>query len=275
METTLIIIGYLSALAIGIALGLFGGGGAILGVPILVYLMGMEELKATGLSLFVVGATSLVGAIQFWMNNPSNRVEIQKTALIFAPPSILIGILIRKLIQTYVPDILFTIGQWEIKKGMAIMLIFAVVMVFAARSMLINKKSNVASDAAPKGYQRILQQAVTVGIMAGITGAGGGFLITPALVNGLKMNMKLAVGTSLWIISANSWFIFLGDQLMGKPLLRTDWFFLLIFTAIAVVGIFIGMKLTQYLPAEKLKKGFGYFVLITATLILCKELFLR
>lgn len=275
METTLIIIGYLSALAIGIALGLFGGGGAILGVPILVYLMGMEELKATGLSLFVVGATSLVGAIQFWMNNPSNRAEIQKTALIFAPPSILIGILIRKLIQTYVPDILFTIGQWEIKKGMAIMLIFAVVMVFAARSMLINKKSNVASDAAPKGYQRILQQAVTVGIMAGITGAGGGFLITPALVNGLKMNMKLAVGTSLWIISANSWFIFLGDQLMGKPLLRTDWFFLLIFTAIAVVGIFIGMKLTQYLPAEKLKKGFGYFVLITATLILCKELFLR
>ncbi len=270
------ILGYFFSLLIGIALGILGGGGAILAVPIMVFLMGIDEIAATGYSLFVVGATSLVGAITYLYQHPEDSKCIGKTAISFAPPTIIVGISVRNIIKNYLPDILFQIGEITITKGFVVMTLFALIMLIVAKTMIAPNKP-LKTDIEIPIYSRVkmMFQGIKVGIVAGIAGAGGGFLITPVLVKGLKLPMKTAVGVSLWIISANSWCIFLGDWMFSKKAFAPDWSFLLLFSAISIIGIFIGNHFAKVISNEKLKPSFGYFVLIMAVFIIVSEVWTR
>ena len=265
------ILGYLLAALVGISLGLIGSGGSILTVPILVYIMGVNPVLATAYSLFIVGSTALVGGIQSAFQK---RVDF-KTVLIFGIPSIVAVYATRMWLMPAIPKEIFSIGTLVITKSIALMLLFAVVMILASISMIRSgkKKEIVDENATLKyNYAMILLEGAVVGLLTGLVGAGGGFLIIPALVLLAKMPMKLAVGTSLFIIAAKSLIGFIGD-LQGSEII--DWKLLGIFTAFAVAGIFIGIFLSKKVPGEKLKKGFGWFVLIMGIYIIIKELFFK
>ncbi len=263
------IIGYLASIVIGISLGLIGGGGSILTVPVLVYLLGVEPVLATAYSLFIVGSTSLVGAFPKYKQGLVNL----KTALIFGVPAIAAVYATRKFIVPAIPQELFTIGDMTITKPILMMLLFAVLMVFASYSMIKGKKEddNGSNGEQKFNYPLILIEGAVVGILTGLVGAGGGFLIIPALVLLSKLPMKQAVGTSLLIIAAKSLIGFLGD--IGHQII--DWKLLIIVTALAIAGIFIGNSLSKKVSGEKLKKGFGWFVLVMGIYIIVKELFIK
>jgi uncharacterized membrane protein YfcA len=260
------ILGYIGALIVGIVLGLIGGGGSILTVPILVYLIGLNPVTATAYSLFVVGGTSLFGAIQ----NFRNKMVDLRTAIVFAIPAFIAVYLTRRYLVPAIPDSLFTIFDFEVTKSIFIMMFFAIVMLLASISMIKTRKKTTSEEQKiTYNVPLIIIEGLIVGILTGIVGAGGGFLIIPALVLLAKLPMKLAVGTSLIIIAAKSLIGFLGDV----HNLTIDWTFLLTFTSISILGIFIGVYATKYISGEKLKKGFGWFTLLMALYIIYKELF--
>ena len=262
------IIGYASAIMVGLVLGLTGGGGSILTVPVLVYLLHLEPVKATAYSLFIVGASSLVGAVK---NMQKGMVDF-RTAAVFAVPAFTGVYLTRKYMVPAIPEELFAVGSFTLTKDLGIMLFFALIMLLAAISM-IRKKANEAEEEEAKvqyNYPVIIIQGLLTGVVTGMVGAGGGFLIIPALVLLANLPMKRAVATSLLIIAANSLIGFLGD-VQNQVI---DWKFLLSFTGIAVVGIFIGIYLNRFIDGKKLKKGFGWFVLLMGIYIMYKELML-
>lgn len=256
------ILGYVGALFIGLVLGLTGGGGSILTVPILVYLMGINPVTATAYSLFIVGTTSTFGTIQ---NYRKNLVDI-KNGFIFAIPSFIAVYLTRKYIVPEIPKVIIE-SPILITKDTFLMLFFAVIMVFGAISVL-KKKSQDSNTEEKRNLILIGIQTFTIGIIIGLVGAGGGFLIIPSLILFAKLPMRKAVGTSLFIITMNSLVGFMGDI----QNLEIDWLFLLIFSSISVVGIFVGMHLTKYTNESQLKKIFAYFVLVIASIILLKEM---
>ncbi len=260
------ILGYFLAILVGISLGLIGSGGSILTVPILVYIMGVGEIESTAYSLFIVGATALVGGIQAALQK---KVDF-KTVLIFGAPSIAAVYLTRKMIVPAIPDELFSIGNFVLTKPIALMILFAIVMIFASISMIkpSKNKEDASEDAEIKyNYPMILLEGTVVGVLTGLVGAGGGFLIIPALVLLAKMPMKLAVGTSLFIIATKSLIGFTGDL----SNLKIDWTLLGTFTALSVVGIFLGIILSKKIPGAKLKSSFGWFVLVMGIYIILKE----
>lgn len=260
------IAGYLASVLIGLSLGLIGGGGSILTVPVLVYLFGIEPVLATSYSLFIVGSTSLVGAI------PKQRQGLVsiKTAIIFGIPSIAAVFATRKFLIPFIPQHLFFIGGFEVTKSIMTMLLFAVLMVAASVSMIRkNHKVNIENGEQKFNYPMIMLEGTVVGVLTGLVGAGGGFLIIPALVLFSKLPMKLAVGTSLLIIAAKSLIGFTGDL----SHFSIDWKLLLWITAAAIAGIFAGNMLNKKIPGERLKKWFGWFVLIMGIYIIIKELF--
>lgn len=260
------ILGYIGALIVGLVLGLIGGGGSILTVPVLVYLIGLNPVTATAYSLFVVGSTSLFGAFQ----NFRNKMVDIRTAVVFAIPAFIAVYFTRRYLVPAIPDSLFTIFDFEITKNIFIMIFFAFIMLLASISMIKTKKKPASEDVEIKyNIPLIAIEGIVVGILTGIVGAGGGFLIIPALVLLAKLTMKLAVGTSLLIIAAKSLIGFLGDV----QNLTIDWPFLLVFTSISIIGIFIGVYLTKFISGEKLKKGFGWFTLVMALYIIYKELY--
>ncbi|MDX1773512.1 sulfite exporter TauE/SafE family protein [Oceanihabitans sediminis] len=259
------ILGYLGALLIGVVLGLIGGGGSILTVPILVYLMFVNPVTATAYSLFVVGISALVGAIR---NIQKGLVDF-RTAIVFAVPAFIAVYITRKFIVPAIPEELFSIGNFLVTKNIAIMLFFAIVMLIASISMIKNNRKDSCEETIIQyNYPLIVIEGFVVGILTGIVGAGGGFLIIPALVLLAKLPMKKAVATSLLIIAIKSLIGFIGDV----ENLDIDWIFLLSFTSISVVGIFLGIYLNKFIEGKKLKKGFGWFVLIMAIYIILKEL---
>ncbi len=260
------IIGYIASLLIGLSLGLIGGGGSILTVPVLVYLFGVNPVLATAYSLFIVGTTSLVGAFPKYKSGEVNL----KTALIFGVPSIAAVFATRAFIVPAIPAEVFRIGEFTVTKSLLMMILFAVLMVFASVSMIRNKKENTDAAGEQKfNYPMILLEGAVVGMLTGLVGAGGGFLIIPALVLLSKLPMKQAIGTSLLIIAAKSLIGFTGD--LGKQTM--DWTLLLSVTGLAVAGIFIGNALSKKLSAKSLKKGFGWFVLVMGIYIIIKEIF--
>ena len=262
--------GYIASLLIGVSLGLIGGGGSILTVPVLVYLFGVDAVLATGYSLFVVGATSLVGGIRAHLKK---LVDV-KTAIVFAIPSFTAVFLTRRYIVPAIPEELFQVGDVVITKQIGVMIFFALIMVAAALSMILSKKEKKDLKAHEKmlNLKLIVLEGIIVGVITGLVGAGGGFLIIPALVLFAKLPMKTAVGTSLAIIAAKSLIGFLGDLGANQNI---DWVFLLTVTIIAIGGIFIGSYLSTKIDGKKLKSGFGWFVLIMAVYIVIKELFLK
>lgn len=265
------IIGYFASALIGISLGLIGGGGSILTVPVLVYLFGVDPVLATAYSLFIVGSTSLVGAFPKYRDGMVNL----KTAVIFGIPAILAVYATRAFLVPIIPDPVLSLGSLMVTKAMFMMGLFAILMVFASYSMIRDKK-NGSEVIAPEGpqkfnYPMILMEGAVVGILTGLVGAGGGFLIIPALVLFSKLPMKQAVGTSLLIIAAKSLIGFTGDL----SHYTMDWTLLGIVTALAIVGIFIGNRLSHKVDGDKLKKAFGWFVLVMGIYILVKELYLN
>lgn len=263
------IIGYALAIIVGISLGLIGSGGSILTVPILVYVMAVNPVLATAYSLFIVGSTALVGGIQ---NALLKKVDF-KTVLIFGIPSIVAVYLTRAYLVPMIPETITQVGDFAITKSIALMLLFAVVMIMASISM-IRPSKNVATEEQlmQYNYPMILLEGTLVGVLTGLVGAGGGFLIIPALVLLAKMPMKLAVGTSLFIIAAKSLIGFTGD-IQTTP--NLDWTLLLTFTAFSVLGIFIGIALAKKIDGSKLKTAFGWFVLIMGIYIIIKETLLK
>ncbi len=260
------ILGYFGALIIGVVLGLIGGGGSILTVPVLVYLLGINPVTATAYSLFVVGTSSLVGAVK---NMQKKRVAY-RTAIVFSIPAFIAVYATRKFLVPAIPDHIITIAGLEITKNIAIMLFFAFIMILASVSMIREQKERpVKAEKVKYNYPLIIVEGLIVGVLTGIVGAGGGFLIIPALVLLAKLPMKKAVATSLLIIAIKSLIGFIGDV----QNLEIDWQFLLIFTALSVIGIFVGVYLNKFIDGKKLKKGFGWFVLLMGIYIVWKELF--
>lgn len=272
------LIGYFAAIFIGISLGLIGGGGSILTVPVLVYLFSIEPVVATAYSLFVVGLTSSVGAFSYFKQG----LVRMKTALVFGIPSIFSVFLTRHYLVPAIPEEVFSIGNFVLTKGIFLMALFAILMILASYKMI--KSSSVVGSDTDNGlvnpsitanektnfnYPMVIIQGLIVGLITGLVGAGGGFIIIPALVFLLGLEMKEAIGTSLTIITLNSFFGFLVSQNQ----MQTDWKLLLILSTMSIIGIFVGMALSKRIDGAKLKPLFGWFVLIMGSYILIKELF--
>lgn len=258
-------IGYTLALVVGLVIGLAGGGGSILTVPIFVYAFGIPPILATTYSLFVVGTTSLVGSVNhIW----KKRVDLRITAA-FALPSFVSVYLSRRFLVPALPDPLFRVNEFVLPKDNAILYFFTIVMVLAARAMIRNDQPErgEAADGRPR-YITLALDGLAVGLLTGTIGAGGGFLIVPMLVLLAGLPIHRAVATSVLIIAVNSFVGLLGDIHHTNP----NWNFLLPFTGLSVVGIFVGMYLARFVAPEQLKKGFGWFVLAVAIYILSREL---
>ena len=258
------IFGFFSALLIGLILGLIGGGGSILTVPIFVYLLGISPLVATAYSLFVVGTTALVGAIS---NHKKGMVDV-RTGFIFAVPAFIGVYVTRRYLLSLIPEDIFYISSFLVTKDVAIMLFFSILML-AASFFMINGRAEVSNTKLLNYNVPLLTlEGLVVGVLTGVVGAGGGFLIIPALVFFAKLPMKKAIATSLMIISIKSLIGFIGDI----QNFEIDWFFLLSFTSISVIGIFLGIYFSKFINENKLKKVFGWFVFLMALFIIIKEL---
>lgn len=256
------------ALVIGTSLGLIGGGGSILAVPVLAYLFSFNETYATSYSLFVVGASSLVGGIR---QNKNNNVD-WKTAIVFGIPAIVGVWLIRNYVIPALPEELFSIDGFVFTRRMMMFGVFSILMVWAAYSMLSDKERKGGTGKVKYNYPLIIAEGLIVGGITGFVGAGGGFLIIPALVILANLEIKKAIGTSLIIIALKS---LLGFFFSDALTLDVDWNFLLIFTSVAIVGIFVGVFLSKAIDGTKLKKGFGYFIIVMALFIFYMEFIIR
>jgi uncharacterized membrane protein YfcA len=256
---------YFSALLIGVILGLTGGGGSIITVPVLVYILNYNPIIAASYSLFIVGMTSTFGTL---INLKKGNVDL-KTGFIFAIPSLISVYITRKYIVHSIPEFLIQNSYFTVTKDFFLMVLFAIVMFFVAFSMLNNPKTAASeSEETNPNIFIIVFQIFCVGILIGLIGAGGGFLIIPTLVHFAKLPIKKAIGTSLLIISSNSLIGFSGDVQNIDP----DWYFLFKFAAFAMTGIFIGIFFSRFFNDRNLKKIFGWFVLTMAVLILTKEI---
>lgn len=259
------LLGYFTALIIGVVLGLIGGGGSILTVPVFVYLFAINPMTATAYSLFVVGLTALVGAFQ---NMRKGLVDF-KTAIVFSIPAFVAVYLTRRFLMPAIPDVILTLGDFILTKNIAIMMFFALIMLLASWSMIRRKHTeSKPNEAIVYNFPLIIIEGFVIGILTGIVGAGGGFLIIPALVLLAKLPMKKAVATSLLIIAVKSLIGFIGDV----ETMEIDWNFLMVFSLLSIIGIFVGVKLNHYISGKKLKKVFGWFVLLMAIYILFKEI---
>ena len=259
----------MSAMIIGISLGLIGGGGSILTVPALVYLFAVDALTSTAYSLFIVGTTALVGAIRSFFRN---ELEL-KTGIIFAIPSLIAVWLTRAFLIPIFPDSFGSFGKFDITKEIAILVFFALIMILSSFSMIRSAGRSIAlkpEKSKENNYFLIVIEGAVVGTVTGIVGAGGGFLIIPALVLLAKLPMKVAVGTSLMIIAAKSLIGFTGDLM--NPEMFMDWNLLLIFTLLSIIGIFIGIYIRKFISGEKLKRGFGYFLLVMGLYMIIERL---
>ena len=260
------IIGYILAIFVGMILGMLGSGGSILSVPILVYVMGIEPTLATAYSLFVIGTTSLVGGIH---KAKQKLVDFNKVVM-FGIPAVISVFVTRKILVPRIPDVLFSTANFTLSKSILIMLVFAVVMILASSSMIKPFKEKVIFENEKLNYFKISLLGILIGLLSGFVGAGGGFLIVPALFLFAKTPMKMAVGTSLLIVSSQSLIGFTGDIMENQII---DWKLLSFFTLASIFGIFIGNFISKKIKEEKLKIGFGWFVLTMGIFIIFKELF--
>ncbi len=263
------ILGYFASILIGVSLGLIGGGGSILTVPVLVYLFAVQPVIATALSLFIVGITSAVGAISYFKQK---LVDI-RTTILFGIPSIIAVYLTRKWIIPGIPNQIMKIGSFELTKSIFLMLLFAVLMILASYSMIkpSKKQNKITHELSPliKNVLPFMEGSI-VGVLTGLVGAGGGFLIIPALVVVAGLEMKVAIGTSLVIIALKSLIGFLGENFSSIP-----WTFLITVSVFSVIGIFIGTYFSKKINGNQLKPAFGYFVLVMGVFIIWKEIFMQ
>lgn len=259
-------IGYIFAIIIGIILGLIGGGGSILTVPVFVYLFHLDAITATALSLFVVGVSSSIGSINYSIK----RLIDYKTAFIFGIPSIFGVLFSRSLVIPNLPNIIINDFGITITKHTFLLIIFAVLMLISAYKMIKKTDRKYLQNTIEPNFTLLVSQGLMVGILTGLIGFGGGFLIVPALVLLQGKKMKEAVATSLFIISLNSLIGFL----IAQNTTKIDWDFLLGFTSLSILGIFIGILISKRINSNQLKPIFGWFILMIGLITVLKELFL-
>jgi len=257
-------IGYVASILIGISLGLIGSGGSILTMPVLVYLFHVDPLLATTYSLCVVGFSSIAGVIS---RLKQGLVDI-KTILVFGGPSVMGVFISRKFILPGIPSLLH-FGNNVLTKSSFIMLFFASLMLVSALSMILGKNKKEEEGVLPVYGLTLMLVGLAEGMLTGIVGAGGGFLIIPALVLLGKLPMKKAIASSIFIISIKSIVGFLGD--LSHTVI--DWKFLSIIIVLATLGIITGNFLNKKMDGAKLKKGFGWFVLAMSLVIFIEQIF--
>ncbi|HRF99691.1 MAG: sulfite exporter TauE/SafE family protein [Bacteroidia bacterium] len=263
------IAGLISFLIIGLILGLIGGGGSLLGVPVLVYIMSIEADLATTYSLFIVGVTAVVGAISY-----VKKGEVSAEAILnFAIASVITVFCMRKYIMPNIPSE-FDLFSLHMHKHTLIMVLFALLILSASYSMIISRKPNRIKDVkwneftkTPLGIPFVILLGVLIGIITGFVGAGGGFIIVPVLMIFVRLNFKKAIGTSLCIVALNSIIGFVGN--IGSQ--QLDWMFLLEISAVCGVGILLGSLMSTKISSQKLKPAFGWFTLIVGVFVLIKE----
>ncbi|NNE76945.1 MAG: sulfite exporter TauE/SafE family protein [Pricia sp.] len=262
------ILGYAGALAIGLVLGLMGSGGSLMAVPILTYLFHISPVTTTAYSLFVVGTSASIGSFD---NLKRGLIDL-RLALIFAFPAFITVYGVRRFVMPILPEELFRWGGHVVSKDMAIMVFFALLLLVASLAMIYkpipSRLRIIGSAGYGCNYPLLFVEGILVGAITGFVGIGGGFLIIPALVFLLKMPMKEAIATSLFIIALKSLIGFLGD--VGN--LEINWFFLLSFTVLSILGIVLGSYFSAYIKGEKLKQSFGWFAFVMSLFILYKEL---
>lgn len=268
----MVIIGFIAFLCIGLILGLIGGGGSILGVPVLVYIMCYTADVATGYSLFIVGLTSLIGALAYL-----RKGEISAEAIFqFAIASLTTVFCVRKFVMPAIPQTMY-LGSIEISKHVLIMVLFAILILFSSYSMIKKRKYSRINEVkwdefakSPMGVPFVILLGIIVGFITGFVGAGGGFIIVPVLIFFLRLSFKKAVGTSLCIIALNSLIGFAGN--IGNQTI--NWLFLLEISGVCAVGILIGSLLSNKVSSQKLRPAFGWFTLVVGVFVLVKELVL-
>ena len=264
--------GYIAAIFIGISLGLVGSGGSILTVPVMVYLFGVNPILATTYSLFVVGISSITGAYPKFKQGLISF----KTAFVFAIPSLIAVFITRSFLLPLIPNAIHLWNNLIITKSIVIMIVFSILMISASFSMMTEKRCINCPDEPEDlqfNYTFIVIEGLAIGLLTGFVGAGGGFLIIPALTMLSKLTMKRAVGTSLLIIAINSLVGFSTSLFTHHVDLQYS--LLLSVSALAIIGIFIGNALSKKIDGFMLKKGFGVFVLMMGTYIIIKELMLK
>ena len=256
-------VGYAASVFIGISLGLIGGGGSVITIPVLVYLFHVEPTLATAYSLFIVGSTSLVGGVQCAFNK---TVDV-KSALLLGIPSTVAVYFTRHFLLPHIPDTILQTDNYSVTRDMALMLFFAVIMIVASVRMIKGKQENEKHSINHR-YPAVILLGLVIGVITGIVGAGGGFLIIPALVLFLGLPMKRALGTSLVVIAINSLIGVFGNLSLVREI---NFKFLITLTILAVAGVFAGTYLTKFIEGKMLKSGFGWFALVVALFIIVKE----
>lgn len=265
----MIILGYIAAVFMGMVLGVIGGGGSILTVPILVYLMGVTPDVATGYSLLIVGATAAFGAVRYFKEG---LVDV-KASILFAVPSIIAVYLTRAFLMPAIPETI-SFQSLTIDKNLGIMVLFAMLML-ASAAMMLKKAYNKSAPATQVIESKqpnvglIIIEGAVVGVVTGILGAGGGFLIIPALVLILGMPMKNAVGASLFIIALKSLLGFIGDLQTG---IQLEMPLLPLMLVATFIGMAVSTKVAGKLDGAALQKFFAFFTLVIAVFIMTKEL---
>ncbi|WP_416245537.1 sulfite exporter TauE/SafE family protein [Crocosphaera sp. XPORK-15E] len=255
------IIGHLLAGCIGLSLGLLGGGGSVLALPILVYVMGISPKTAIAMTLVIVGTVSLIGTIPHWRKGNVNL----KKALIFGSATMLGAFCGAKI--AHLPFITETL---QLSLFGVMMLVAAILMIRKGSLSSPEKKEDTELYPPPicqYCWLWLITEGLAIGILTGLVGVGGGFAIVPALVLLGNTPMKEAIGTSLLIITLNSLAGFLG-YLGTVPL---NWGLMASFTVVAAFGTFFGAYLSQYIEGKQLQKGFGYFLIAVATFILVQQ----
>lgn len=253
--------GYSLVMIMGVTLGLIGAGGSILAVPILVYFFGVKPVIATGYSLLIVGCTAFVGASNYWK---SGAVHLKK-AVAFAVPAMISVLLTRLIVIPAIPEAILGVSKDSI-----IMTLFSLLMLMAAASMLKppSKGDECSTENSAQSTRLILGSSI-VGVLTGMVGAGGGFLIIPSLITIFKFNIKEAIGTSLTVISINSLVGFNGDLANGIPM---DWVLLSAFLSMTIIGVLVGTALGKRVDGSHLKKLFAIFLVILSVVIVLSEL---
>ncbi|MCD6068536.1 MAG: hypothetical protein K0S33_3362 [Bacteroidetes bacterium] len=267
-------VGHILFVFIGFTLGLIGGGGSILGVPVLVYILQYNAEVATGYSLFIVGLSALIGSFAFL-----RRGDISFEAILqFALPAMVTVFCVRKFLIPRLPDVFFSVLSFEVSKQLVIMIVFSILMLFSSWTMIRKGRNRNLKELMWDEFYRmpfripvLMLLGVAVGFLSGFVGAGGGFMIIPVLVVFARVPIKKAIGTSLCIIAINSLIGFTGN--IGS--IPIDWRFLLIVSGLSVFGIILGSYAGSFISGKRLKPAFGYFTLCVGTFIIVKELFFK
>ncbi|MBS1623927.1 MAG: sulfite exporter TauE/SafE family protein [Bacteroidetes bacterium] len=256
------ILGYIGALLTGLVLGLLGGGGAAVSIPILVYAFGVEASIATGYSLLIVAFTALFGSIQ---NIRLGHVRYGALAKCGLPALISIYVMRRYLIHS-IPDVFFSYGSFTLTKNSFILFILAFFMIIVARNMIWPRPSRI--EPKPEPYLLVLVQSVIIGLFTGLVGAGGGFLLIPLILAVEPMEFRNATATSLVLVTLNSTIGFIGDL---QSHLTIDWVFLGTFVALSAAGVLGGIAIANKVDNVKLRRIFGYTMMAIAIYILIRE----